>query len=102
MKKPPQMRPYRAVKGKTTWYRMTSYEVQYVLPVDNPEKKVSITRRKGHMIFEVPINYPDAHNLTLMDLIAAAELSGLFTVSTGLNNKRLTTKKDSSKTGADA
>lgn len=72
---------------------MTTYQVQFVLPVNNPVSNVSMRRVKGTMFFEVPINHPDAHNMSLMDLIAAAELSGLLTVSPALNNKSLT--KDS-------
>lgn len=64
---------------------MTTYEVQFVLPVDNPEKNVRITRVKGSCSFEVPINHPDAHNMGFQDLLAAAELSGLLGLPTHLN-----------------
>jgi hypothetical protein len=67
---------------------MTTYTVQFILPVDKPENNVSMTRSKKHITFDVPINYPDAHNLGFRDLLAAAELSGLFTVSTPLNKNR--------------
>jgi len=67
---------------------MTSFTVQFVMPVDNPVNKVSMKRQKHHFTFEVPLNHPDAHKMSLMDLIAAAELSGLLTVSPDLNNKR--------------
>lgn len=66
---------------------MTTYTVQFVMPVDNPVNKVSVTRSKGHMVFEVPINHPDAHQMGLMQLIGAAELSGLLRLSPGLKNK---------------
>lgn len=59
-----------------------------------------MTRRKSSITFEVPINHPDAHNMGFQDLVAAAELSGLFTVSPGLNNKRLTKEKGISKPDA--
>lgn len=72
---------------------MTTYTVQYTMPVDNPVNKVSMSRKKGHMTFEVPLNHPDAHNMSLMDLIAAAELSGLLTVSPTLNKNRVDSKK---------
>lgn len=65
---------------------MTEYSVQYVLPVDNPEKKVLVTKRKGCYSFEVPVNHPEAHSMGFMDLLAAAELSGLLGLSTDLNN----------------
>lgn len=76
---------------------MTTYTVQYTLPVDNPVSKVSVRRQKAHMVFDVPINHPSAHKMGLMDLIAAAELSGLITVSTDLNNKTCLGKRTSSK-----
>ena len=68
---------------------MTSYQVQFVLPVDNPEKNVRRSCEKGTWTFEVPINYPNAHNLSYMDLVAACELSGLFTVPTSPNSDSL-------------
>jgi len=69
---------------------MTTYCVQFVLPVDNPEKNVVITKRRGSYSFEVPINYKDAHNMGFMDLLAAAELSGLFRPSSTLNTDKKT------------
>lgn len=75
---------------------MTTFTVQFTLPVDNPVTNVSVRRQKAHMTFDVPINHPEAHKMGLMDLIAAAELSGLVTVQPDLNNKTLRTKKDSS------
>ena len=67
---------------------MTKYTVQYTLPVDNPVNNVSMTRAKGHMTFDVPLNHPEAHKMHLMDLLAAAELSGLLGLPTHLNNKK--------------
>jgi len=67
---------------------MTQYQVQYELPSEEPEKKVRIRRSKGRLVFFVPINYPDAHKLSLFDLIAAAELSGLVDLPTTLNRKK--------------
>jgi len=66
---------------------MTSYTVQYTMPVDNPANNVLMTRKKHHMTFEVPLNHKDAHTMNLMDLIAAAELSGLLGLPTHLNKK---------------
>lgn len=77
---------------------MTSYTVQYIMPVDNPVNKVVMTRKKHHMTFEVPLNHPDAHKMNLMDLIAAAELSGLLGLPTHLNKTVLDKKKEISKT----
>jgi len=68
---------------------MTKYTVQFTMPVDNPEKNVSVTKRKGCLTFELPINYPDAHKMNLSDLIAAAELSGLVNLSTPHNKNRI-------------
>lgn len=79
------------------FHPMTTFTVQYTLPVDNPVSKVSVRRQKAHMVFDVPINHPDAHRMGLMDLIAAAELSGLITVSPTPNNKTLLSKKHSSR-----
>lgn len=67
---------------------MTSYSVQYSLPVDNPVNNVSKHVGKGFIRFTVPINHPDAHNMGFQDLIAAAELSGLLDLSTPLNRNR--------------
>lgn len=69
--------------------------MQYTLPVDNPVSNVSMRRSKTFMEFLVPINHPDAHKMNLMDLIAAAELSGLVHLSTGHNKKTVDLKKKS-------
>lgn len=66
---------------------MTAYTVQYTLPVDNPVNKVRVTRVKGHITFEVPINYPDAHCVTFRELVEAGERSGLLGLPTHLNKK---------------
>jgi hypothetical protein len=84
----------RGIPTKCFMFLMTSYTVQYTLPVDNPVNKVSMTKRKSHMTFEVPLNHPDAHKMDLMDLIAAAELSGLLGLPTHLKNKSIDKKKD--------
>lgn len=62
------------------------YVVQYVLPVNNPEKNVLVTFRKGVYIFEIPLNHPFAHTIGLRDLIDATNAAQLSTLSTGLNN----------------
>ena len=76
-------------------HKMTSYTVQFSLPVDNPVNKVSVTRKKSHLTFDVPLNHPEAHKMNLMDLIAAAELSGLLGLSTHLNKNSIDSKKTS-------
>lgn len=78
---------------------MTSYTVQYILPVDNPEnnvRRLCSKQTKWAVVYEVPINYPNAHNLSLLDLRAAVELSGLFTVSTEPNSACLSLIKKAS------
>jgi len=72
---------------------MTSYSVQFELPVNNPEKNVRMKRGRSSITFYVPINHPDAHNLGFQDLIAAQELSGLLVVSPTLNKKKLDVQK---------
>lgn len=76
---------------------MTTYTVQFTMPVDNPVSNVRMGRKKAHMTFEVPLNHPEAHKMGLMDLIAAAELSGLLVVSPDLNNKKRIDKESSNK-----
>jgi hypothetical protein len=65
---------------------MTRYTVQFNLPVDNPVNNVSMRKGKGFIEFQVPINHPDAHKMGFQDLLAAAELSGLFHISPTLKN----------------
>jgi len=72
---------------------MTSYIVQYELPVDNPSMGVSKSVNKRVITFYVPINHPNAHNLGYRDLVAATELSGLCKLSTPLNKNKLDSKK---------
>jgi len=69
---------------------MTSYKVQFELPVDNPVHKVRMKVGKTCKTFYVPINHPDIELMTYDDLVAAARLSGLLDLSTPLNNKRST------------
>lgn len=69
---------------------MTTYVVQFTYPVDNPTNKVRLTKDKGVMHFEVPLNHPEAHSMGFMDLCAAAELSGLLGLPTAL----ITNKKE--------
>lgn len=80
-----------AVRERTT-ESMTTYSVQFTMPVDNPGNNVRVTKRKGSYSFEVPLNHQDAHNMGLMDLLAAAELSGLLGLPAHLNNKKLDLK----------
>ena len=74
---------------------MTTYTVQFELPVNNPEKNVRMKRGKGHLVFYVPLNHPDAHNMGFQDLIAAQELSGLLVLSTPLKNNKIDVQKKS-------
>lgn len=81
---------------------MTNYTVQFVLPVDNPVNKVIVTKNRGSWCFEVPVNHPEAHTMGFMDLVAAAELSGLLGLSTDSNNKSLDRLKKSIHKKSDA
>ena len=72
---------------------MTSFSVQFILPVDNPVNNVRMCKQGKVVIFEVPVNHPEAHSMGFMDLMAAAELSGLFTVSPPLNNRKISRKE---------
>jgi len=57
------------------------YVVQYVIPVNNPEDNVIAIRRKTVVIFEVPINLPDLHNLgysQFVDLVERRERLALL------------------------
>lgn len=53
--------------------RITGYEVQFVLPVDNPVNNVRKTKRNGVLVFEVPVNHPLAHSMSFSDLLLAVE-----------------------------
>jgi len=77
---------------KTKGAAMTTYIVQFVLPCENPEKKVLVVKRRSLWTFEVPINHPDAHNMGFMDLVAAVDLSGLLGLSTHSNTAFSVTK----------
>jgi len=89
--------PVYLPRGEDDSMLMTSYSVQLVMPVDNPGNNVRMTREKHHMTFEVPLNHPEVHKMNLMDLIAAAELSGLLGLPTHLKNKKLDKKSGISK-----
>lgn len=68
---------------------MTRFEVQYVLPVNDPVNNIGVFQRKKFLTFLVPINHPNAHNIGLQDLLAAVERQELLGLSTPLNNKSL-------------
>lgn len=68
---------------------MTRFEVQYVLPVNDPVNNIGVFQRKKFLTFLVPINHPVAHNIGLQDLLAAVERQELLGLSTPLNNKSL-------------
>jgi len=75
---------------------MTTYNVQFELPVDNPVNNVAMRRGKRSITFYVPINHPRAHNMGYQDLLAAAELSGLLRLSTPLNKNNTLDRKKAS------
>jgi hypothetical protein len=49
------------------------FSVQMVFPVDNPVDNVRKRRVRGGFVFEVPINFPGIHNLTLTQLLIISE-----------------------------
>jgi hypothetical protein len=73
---------------------MNGYTVQFLLPVDKPEENVRVTKRKGSLRFEFPINYPDVHLMCLRDMLVAAEEAELLRKSTPLNNTVLTVPEE--------
>lgn len=75
-----------------------AYQVQFVLPVNNPEDNVVRTRKRGVIHFEVPINHPDINNLGIQKLLEVAHDTEKLTLLTPLNNKTgLSKSKKSSK-----
>lgn len=58
---------------------VTGYQVQFTLPVDNPVNKVRKTRKNHVIIFDIPINFPDVHNLGYADLLLAADAAEKLT-----------------------
>lgn len=44
--------------------------IQFIFACEHPVSNVRMYRRKGAWIFEVPVNFPDIHKLTLRDLLA--------------------------------
>lgn len=67
---------------------MTTYSVQYTLPVDIPSVSVRMIRNKGVITFQVPINHPDAHNMGFQDLLAAVDLGKKPDLSSTLNTDK--------------
>lgn len=63
-----------------------AYVIQYTIPVNNPEDNVFVRCSKGVHVFELPINHPFAHNISLRDLIDSVNSRELLALSTGLNN----------------
>lgn len=66
---------------------MKAYQVQFTLPVDNPESNVFITRKKTVVVFEVPINLPDINIIGYSQLSAIAREPEFPALLTRLNNK---------------
>lgn len=69
------------------FHRMTHFEVQYTPAVNNPEQKVYAKCQQQSYSFHVPINLPNAHNLSLTQLIEAADNAKKFRLFTDHNNK---------------
>jgi len=68
------------------YYPLECISVQFELPVDNPVDNVRISRAKRGLRIYAPINLPDIHNLTLLQLVRLAKPVELSTVFTPLNN----------------
>ena len=66
---------------------MKAYQVQFTLPVDNPESNVFITRKKTVVVFEVPINLPDINIIGYSQLSAIARETEFPALLTRHNNK---------------
>lgn len=77
---------------------LTTYCVQYVLPVDNPVMNVRASVNNYGWTFFMPLNHPDAHNIGFQDLMAAWELGGKQVELTYHKKKRVeSSDKKSSK-----
>lgn len=70
---------------------MKAYQVQYILPVDNPESNVTKKRGKTVITFFVPINHPLADSMGIRQLLDVAQDEKLLTVLPELNKNK---KKD--------
>lgn len=66
---------------------MKAYKVQFLLPVNNPVDNIRIIRKKSVVVFEVPVNTPDLHELGYRQLVAWAEAAEKLALSTVLKNK---------------
>lgn len=62
------------------------WSVQLLMPVDNPVYNVRMFHRKGVYTFEVPMNYPNVHNIGFEELFQAQARSKKFTQFTDINN----------------
>lgn len=65
-----------------------AYQVQFTLPVDNPEDNVVKIIRRTVIHFEVPVNYPSFEQVGYAELLRVAKVKELLTESTGLNKKK--------------
>lgn len=65
---------------------MKAYQVQFVLPCEDPVNNVRMIRRKTTLVFELPINYPSCEQVGLAELMRVAKVTQLSPQFTGLNN----------------
>ena len=65
---------------------MKAYQVQFSLPCEKPEDNIKIIRRKTIIIFEVPVNLPELHNVGYSQLLEFSERAALRQVINMDNN----------------
>lgn len=59
--------------GRSEILTPQSWSVQFTMPCEQPENNVRVRREKKALCFDVPINLPEIHNLTLAQLILLAQ-----------------------------
>jgi hypothetical protein len=85
--------PSNGGKMRRRYFPLACVTIQFELPVDNPVNNVRVKgERKGLTIF-VPINYPDVHKKTPLQLLKDATPVELSTVLTTLNNTAVLSKE---------
>jgi len=67
--------------------------IQFELPVDDPVNKVRAKCGKKGIVIFVPINFPDIHKMTPLELVKYVQPTGLSSVLTTLNNTVILSKE---------
>jgi hypothetical protein len=73
-----------------------AYQVQFLLPCENPVDNIVKKVRGKTLFFDVPINLPDLHNVGFAYLIEHAKVAEKSALSTDLNKKKKIDKASSS------